>query len=139
MRIILVIALILAIVAVSSAQKRRFSRRCKFCNRMKSFAERNPHRRLFIHLIKRMWFCKGCDPIEVEDKCTPDPCKNDGECQSENGSCICPPEFSGPTCEDPVPCLSNDEPERSCTSNCFGTEVNLFCDGNEVCCDLKGL
>jgi len=37
----------------------------------------------------------------IPDPCDPDPCENNGTCQAVSGisTCVCPPEYTGPTCE----------------------------------------
>ena len=43
-----------------------------------------------------------CLEIEVNNPCSPNPCKNGGKCFTVGSrfSCRCQPKFGGPTCEE---------------------------------------
>jgi len=39
--------------------------------------------------------------VVIPNPCDPSPCANNGTCEdvSGNATCVCPPEYTGPTCE----------------------------------------
>ncbi len=45
------------------------------------------------------WHLSGDGVTCTQDLCDPDPCNMRGECQAEDGSCICETRFSGEQCE----------------------------------------
>lgn len=51
----------------------------------------------FMYMFKGMNFNSDAIP----DPCNLDLCQNNGTCQvvSGNATCVCPPEYTGPTCE----------------------------------------
>ena len=57
----------------------------------------NEYHSLFIYVINGMHLYS----VMIPDPCDPDPCQNNGTCEvvSGNATCICPPEYTGPTCE----------------------------------------
>lgn len=54
------------------------------------------------------------------NKCT---CKNDGQCDPVNGSCVCPPGWTGPTCEEGACPVNRYGPQCECTCTCNGTNT----------------
>jgi hypothetical protein len=57
----------------------------------------------------------------IPDPCDSDPCHNNGTCDgvSGNATCVCPPEYTGPTCASTIYDDSEEKASLSLTRSVF--------------------
>jgi len=77
----------------------------------------NVYHSQFMYVFKGIHFNSDAIP----DPCDPDPCQNNGTCDdvSGNATCLCPPEYTGPTCAGNIYDDSEENASLSLTRSVF--------------------